>query len=113
MVDPYLLAFQDALADLNAARPAAPQQILCRLSEMDFALVHAQNPELLLDLVLRLAADSIVARHDVTGPARAEYRRTLELISRKLNVIAPSEASDSELVTYLSKFDLRLAEFDE
>jgi hypothetical protein len=113
MADPSLSVFQEAVAELHATRPPVFQQTLRRLSEVDFASVHADDQDLLPDLVLRLTADCIVACHELTGPARVEYRQALELVSRKLNVLARREASNSELVTYLSKFDLRLAEFGE
>lgn len=103
--------FKQILAQLHAVRPPAPVDAVKQLGSMDFASVYAQEPELILDLVLRIAADSICACYDLRDPERADYLEALQEVSRKLNQLSGNASSDAELSTYLSKFDLQLAEF--
>jgi hypothetical protein len=103
--------FKQVLAELQAVRPPAPVEAVKQLGGMDFASVYAQEPQLILDLVVRITADCIVACYDLGDPGRADYLGALQEVSRKLNELSGNASSDAELSTYLSKFDLRLAEF--
>lgn len=103
--------FKSLFADLKAALPPAPLQLVRHLAELDLNLVYAQDPELIVDLILRIRADSILACYDMVGAAQADYLGALKLISLKINAIATQDTSNFELITYLRKFDTQLNEF--
>ncbi|MBB3861368.1 hypothetical protein GGQ88_002652 [Novosphingobium hassiacum] len=104
--------FKSLFADLGAALPPAPLKVICLLGELDLNAVYTREPDFLLDLTLRITADSILACYDMVGPAKADYLGALRLISLKLNFIANQEVENSELLTYLSKLDSQLDEFN-
>lgn len=102
----------DLLSILKSVRPPAPQHVLDRILEVDFETGFAQQPELLIDLVLRLTADAICASNELNGNEQAQYRQSLEQLSSGIKAITQGVFSRSEMEIYLIKLDLRIAEIE-
>ena len=102
---------EQILSELNAVRPPAPLELLRELEAVDFGSMYAAEPDLVLDLVLRITADSIVANYDLREPERTHYLETLQIISGKLNQLSGDTALHSELKRYTRTFGIRLVEF--
>ena len=102
---------EQILAGLNAVRPPAPLELLRELEAVDFGSGYAAEPDLVLDLVLRITADSIVANYDLREPERTHYSEALLVIFAKLNEFSGDTALHSEFKRYMRTFGIRLAEF--
>lgn len=110
MTKPSSSELDAVLSVLKSVRPPAPQHFLDRILEVDLDKTFAQQPELLMDLVLRLTADAICASRNLMGNKQAQYRHSLEQLSSRINLITQGAPSRSEMEIYLSKLDLRVAE---
>lgn len=108
-----LARFRAAMSDIGSRHPPVPVNLLRDVSDLDIALVHEEEPDLLLDFILRVTADSIMASHDFSGPCRDEYHQVFKLLSCALDGIATKEPYESDFRIYLAKFKASVAEFDE
>lgn len=106
-------SFKEALANLKAVRPPASLQAVRRLADIDFASAYVQERRLVLDLVLRISADSIVSCYDFREPERAKYLEALRAVFGNLHLLRSNQTADTELSSYLDKLDFYLAEFSD